>query len=225
VRTRTVEIVVGAFVAVGLAALFFLAMQVSNLGSFSGDDGYELTARFENVGGLKVRSPVAIGGVKIGSVSNIVFDIETFEAVATLYIEPQYGSLEVVDVTDENPKGREIVVSKLPEGTSASIYTAGLLGEQYVSLTAGSEDTYMYAGDELSLTEDAIVLEEVIGRLVFSLTGDGDDEGAEDEGEEYDEEEDEGDEGDEGDEESDDAAEDEESTNNGDQVEDEEDAE
>jgi len=181
--TRTIETIVGVFVAIGLAALFFLAMQVSNFSAFSGD-GFDLTARFESIGGLKERAAVAMGGVKIGEVSNIDYDVENFEAVVTLHIEAKFlGELKEMTVVNEVREGdtvkkvettQKIQFSKLPDGTSASVYTAGLLGEQYVSLLPGSsgeeEETYLAVNGEIALVNDALILEEVIGRLVFSLT-------------------------------------------------------
>ena len=152
-KTRTVEIAVGAFMAVGLLALFFLAMQVSNLSSFSSGDGYEVEARFENIGGLKVRSAVTISGVKIGQVKSIRFDDRTFEAVATLEIDSHHDTL--------------------PADTSASIYTAGLLGEQYIGLEPGGEDRVLKDGDEIRLTQSALVLEQIIGHFLFSKAEEG----------------------------------------------------
>ncbi|MDX1527984.1 MAG: outer membrane lipid asymmetry maintenance protein MlaD, partial [Gammaproteobacteria bacterium] len=115
--SKGVEIGVGLFVALGLAALLMLAMKVSNLAESSTNGGYELIARFDNIGGLKVRSPVTMAGVRIGRVSAIGFDNQTYEAVVTLSINSTYN--------------------QLPADTSASIFTAGLLGEQYVGLEAG----------------------------------------------------------------------------------------
>ena len=147
-NTKTVEIIVGLFVALGLAALFMLAMKVSNLSTFSGDDGYVVTARFENIGGLKVRSPVTVAGVRIGRISNIGFDNTTYEAVVSMNISSDYNTL--------------------PTDTSASIFTAGLLGEQYVALEPGGDEKYLQQGGEVRLTQSAIVLEQVIGQFLYS---------------------------------------------------------
>lgn len=152
-QSKTTEIMVGIFVAAGLAALFMLAMKVSNLATFTDEKGYELTARFENVGGLKVRSPVTVAGVRIGRVAEIGFDSETYEAVVSLNISPHYNNL--------------------PTDTTGSIYTAGLLGEQYVSLEPGGEETYLKGGDEIRLTQSALVLEQVIGQFLFSKAAEG----------------------------------------------------
>lgn len=152
-RVRAIEIGVGLFVAAGLAALFMLAMQVSNLSSMSNDQGYELVARFENVGGLKVRSPVSVGGVRVGRVAAIDYDMETFEAVVRLNIAQQYD--------------------KFPQDTSARIFTAGLLGEQYVALEPGGADELLKPGDNIQLTQSALVLEQIIGQFLFSKAAEG----------------------------------------------------
>mgnify|MGYP000974567735 FL=1 len=152
-RVRAIEIGVGLFVAAGLAALFMLAMKVSNLSSMSNDEGYELVARFENVGGLKVRSPVSVGGVRVGRVAAIDYDMETFEAVVRLNIAPQYD--------------------KFPKDTSARIFTAGLLGEQYVALEPGGDEEVLKPGDSIQLTQSALVLEQIIGQFLFSKAAEG----------------------------------------------------
>jgi len=144
--TRATEIWVGIFVAAGLAALFMLAMKVSNLASYSGDEGYEVSARFEDVSGLKVRSPVTMSGVRIGRVRQIVFDDQALQAVVVMEIEPHHNLL--------------------PKDTSASIYTAGLLGEKYVGLEAGGDEQNLVQGDEIKLTQDSLVLEKLIGQFV-----------------------------------------------------------
>lgn len=144
--TRLTEIWVGIFVAAGLAALFMLAMKVSNLSSYSDDAGYEIEARFEDISGLKVRSPVTMAGVRIGRVINIGFDKQTFEAVVSMRIESRYNTL--------------------PKDTSASIYTAGLLGEKYVGLEPGGDEKNMQQGDRIKLTQDSMVLEKLIGQFI-----------------------------------------------------------
>jgi len=155
-QSRMVEIWVGVFVALGCAALLMLAMQVSNLSSLYADAGYEITARFRNVGGLKVRSPIKMAGVRIGRVSRIDFDNKTYEAIVTLNIERQYD--------------------KIPTDTSASILTAGLLGEQYIGLEAGGDAEFLVKNSELnpSLTQSAVVLEQLIGKFLYnSASGSG----------------------------------------------------
>ncbi|MEN8176142.1 MAG: outer membrane lipid asymmetry maintenance protein MlaD [Pseudomonadota bacterium] len=145
--SRTVEILVGLFMLAGLLALFFLAMQVSNLGTARGGDGYTLYARFTNIGGLKVRSPVTVAGVRIGQVKHIGYDQETFEAVVTLNINQDFA--------------------RIPEDTFARILTQGLLGEQYVGLDPGGSNLYLHDGDEVQMTQSAVMLEDMVGRFLF----------------------------------------------------------
>jgi phospholipid/cholesterol/gamma-HCH transport system substrate-binding protein len=145
-NTKKTEILVGLFVAIGLAALFMLAMKVSNLNIYSSDEGYEVTANFQDISGLKVRSEVTMAGVRIGRVSDITFDAQTFEAVVKMRIESQYKTL--------------------PKDTSASIYTAGLLGEKYVGLEAGGDDANLQDKDKIKLTQGSLVLEKLISRFV-----------------------------------------------------------
>jgi phospholipid/cholesterol/gamma-HCH transport system substrate-binding protein len=152
-HSRTVEIWVGLFVAAGLAALFMLAMQVSNLTVVSDNDGYNVTARFENISGLKVRAPVTMAGVRVGRVTEIGFDPQTFEAVVTMHINGNYD--------------------QLPADTSASIFTAGLLGEQYVGLEPGGEMEVLEEGSEIVLTQSALILEQLIGQFLFSKASEG----------------------------------------------------
>ena len=143
---KKLELAVGVFVALGLAAFFMLAMKVSNIAELGEDKGYKITARFENIGGLKVRAPVTLGGVRIGRVAGIDLDMRSYEAVVTLSIEPQYN--------------------QLPTDSSASILTSGVLGEQYVGLEPGGMDDYLKNGSSLKLTQSALVLEKLIGRMV-----------------------------------------------------------
>ena len=147
-KMRQLEITVGAFMAAGLVALFFLAMQVSNLANITTSEGYEITARFDNIGGLKVRSPVSMAGVRIGRVVDIEYDQKSFEAVVTMLIEPDYD--------------------QIPEDTIAKIYTSGLLGEQYVGLDPGGSMESLEQGSEIMITQSALVLEEIIGQFLFS---------------------------------------------------------
>lgn len=147
-QKKSTEIAVGMFVAAGIAAIFVLAMKVSNLADFSDDNGYQIEAEFGNIGGLKVRSPVTMAGVRVGRVSNISLDTNRYNAVVTLNLYSQFDTL--------------------PIDTSASIFTAGLLGEQYIALEAGAEDEFLRNGDVLELTQPALVLEQVIGQFLFS---------------------------------------------------------
>jgi len=150
-NSRAIEILVGLFMLLFLAAMFILSMKVSNLTSLTTTAGYTLIAKFENVGGLKERASVAASGVRVGEVINIAYDPETFEASVTLSINSSYDSF--------------------PMDTTASIYTAGLLGEQYIGLDPGAEDEVLQDSDEITLTQSAIVLERLIGQVLFSRSG------------------------------------------------------
>ena len=147
--TRMTEISVGIFIAGGLAALFMLAMKVSNLSTYNTEEGFQITARFENASGLKERSPVTMAGVRIGRVEDIAFDKDSLEAIVTMNIESKYDSL--------------------PKDSSASIYTAGLLGEKYIGLEPGGDDKSLKQGDTLKLTQDSLVLEKLIGQFVSKM--------------------------------------------------------
>ena len=151
-KNRTIEIGVGLFVVLGIAALFMLAMQVSNLGSIvSGSgDSYTITATFENVGGLKERAPVTVSGVRVGRVDAIDYDLEAYEAVVILRIDSAYD--------------------RFPEDTAASIFTSGLLGEQYIALEPGGSMENLEEGDRVQLTQSALVLEQIIGQFLYSMT-------------------------------------------------------
>ncbi len=152
-RQRLIEIGVGAFMALGLLALFFLAMQVSNLSAAGSGEGYHLKARFQNIGSLKVRAAVTMAGVPIGRVERIEFDQDSYEALVTLRIESRYD--------------------RIPEDTFANIFTAGLLGEQYVGLDPGGSDEYLKDGDTLEHTQSALVLEQIIGQFLFDKAAGG----------------------------------------------------
>lgn len=151
-NSRSMEIVVGAFVAAGLAALFVLAMQVSNITAFQRADGYTVDAYFQNVGGLRDRAPVRMGGVPIGRVSGITLDPARFEARVELTIDARYDDL--------------------PSDTAASIRTSGLLGEQYVSLQPGGMPDALEDGDEIMLTQSALVLEDLVSQFLYNQSGD-----------------------------------------------------
>ena len=146
-HTSTQDTFVGLFVASGIIGLFFLAMQVSNLSSFVSEDSYTITARFENSGGLKIKSPVSAAGVKIGRVTAINFDPKTFESIVKMSINSKYNAL--------------------PDDTTASIFTAGLLGEQYVNLDAGGSDTPLKNNGKIEITQSAIILEKALGQFLF----------------------------------------------------------
>ena len=148
--SRKMEITVGVFVALGLAALLMLAMKVANLSQFTSHGGYEVRAFFDNVGGLQVRAPVKMGGVTVGRVVGIGYDTQRFQAVVTMSIAPRYDHI--------------------PTDTAANIYTAGLLGEQYIGLEPGGEDTSLKAGDELQMTQSALVLEKALQEFLYNKT-------------------------------------------------------
>ncbi|MBX2886564.1 MAG: outer membrane lipid asymmetry maintenance protein MlaD [Granulosicoccus sp.] len=150
-NSRSVELLVGLFMLLFLGAILILALRASNLASFAGGDSYSLTARFENIGGLKPKAAVSASGVRVGQVESIEYDPETFEAIVTLDIEQQFDAF--------------------PLDTSASIYTAGLLGEQYVGLEPGAEDDVLADSDEIDQTQSALVLERLIGQVLFSRSG------------------------------------------------------
>ena len=151
-KTRQIEIMVGAFMAAGFLALFFLAMQVSNLGTVNTGDSYKV-ARFDNIGGLKVKSPVTMAGVEVGRVLDIYYDAEDFRAVAVLGIYSQYD--------------------RIPDDTFAKILTAGLLGEQYIGLDPGGSEDLLKEGSEIAVTQSALVLEEVIGQFIYGKAQEG----------------------------------------------------
>jgi phospholipid/cholesterol/gamma-HCH transport system substrate-binding protein len=152
-KLRQLEILVGAFMATGFVALFFLAMNVSNLGAVNSGDSYKVLARFDNIGGLKVKSPVTMAGVEVGRVIDIYYDAQDFRAVAVLGIYSQFD--------------------QIPDDTFAKILTAGLLGEQYVGLDPGGSEQVLKDGGEIVLTQSALVLEEVIGQFIFGKAQEG----------------------------------------------------
>ena len=152
-KTRRMEILVGAFMAAGFVALFFLAMQVSNLGTVNTGDAYKVLARFDNIGGLKVKSPVTMAGVEVGRVLDIYYDPKDFRAVAVLGIYEEFN--------------------EIPDDTFAKILTAGLLGEQYVGLDPGGSEVVLKEGSEIAVTQSALVLEEVIGQFIYGKAQEG----------------------------------------------------
>ena len=143
---------VGFFVAIGIAALVFLALKVGNLSVANIVDAYMLKAKFDNVGGLKVRGPVKSAGVVVGRVADIHFDPKTYDAVVTMNVDGRY---------------------RFPKDTFAAIYTAGLLGEQYVGLDVGGDEQMLNPGDTVIKTQSAVVLEKMIGQFLFSKAAEG----------------------------------------------------
>ena len=148
-QTRAVEVGTGLFVLLGFGALFFLITQTTGLNQELGNKGYKISARFENVGDLKVRAPVTISGVTIGRVTDISFDADRLNAVVKMTIAPQYD--------------------KLPDDSEAAILTAGLIGGQYIGLTPGGSDTHFVEGSEVEFTQSAVVLENLIGKFLSSV--------------------------------------------------------
>ena len=137
----------GAFVVAGFVALLVLALKVGNFGAERATQTYRVEARFDNIGGLKVRGPVRSAGVLVGRVADIHFDNERFQASVTLALDKRYA---------------------FPKDSTASILTSGLLGETYIGLDAGGDEKRLADGDRISLTQSALVLERLIGQFLFS---------------------------------------------------------
>lgn len=152
-QSRALEILVGFFVCLGIAAVFVLTFRVASLDTIGGSGAtYRVSGTFENIGGLKAGSSVTMAGVKVGRVQSITIDPSSFQARVTIDISGQYD--------------------KIPEDTSAKILTSGLLGDQYIGLEPGGMDEYLKDGSELTLTQSALVLENLIGQFVSSSKGD-----------------------------------------------------
>src|SRR5690606_38116638 len=149
-QTRSVELGTGLFVVLGFAALFFLATQTTGSENLSGDT-FEVSARFQNVGRLKVRAPVSMSGVTIGRVRSVAFDPDQLNAVVTFAIDQRYDLI--------------------PYDSDASILTAGVLGSQYLGLQAGGSDTYVTDGSEIQFTQSAVVIENLISKYLFNSGG------------------------------------------------------
>ena len=142
-----IDLWVGFFVALGLAALLFLALKVGNLSSTDVGETYSLQARFDNIGGLKVRAPVKSAGVVVGRVGEIRFDAENYTALISMQIDKRY---------------------QFPRDTFATINTSGLLGEQYLGFEVGGDSEMLKAGDTLKKTQSAMVLEKLISQFMFN---------------------------------------------------------
>lgn len=143
---------VGLFVIAGIIALLFLALKVGSMSTVNASDSYEVIARFENIGGLKVRAPVKSAGVVVGRVADIRFDNEKYEAAVTLRLDKRYS---------------------FPKDTSAAIMTSGLLGEQYVGLEPGGDSAMLKNNDRILITQDAVVLENLIGQFLYGKAQEG----------------------------------------------------
>lgn len=151
---RMTETLVGLFLLAAMAALVALAFKVSGLTSFFKPVGYTVTAVFDDVGQLKVRSPVKMGGVMIGEVTNIHLDPATFRAVVSMHIDAK--------------------INDIPDDSSASILTAGLLGDNYVAITPMYGKTYLKQGSEIDETHPAIILEKLIGQFIYKMSNSSD---------------------------------------------------
>ncbi len=151
-NSRRLEIAVGIFVAVGIAALLVLAVNVSNVGGLNSGNQYTVRANFDNISGLKTRSAVAIAGVTVGRVVSITVDPVTFEAVVEMTINSNF--------------------SEVPVDSSAGIYTAGLLGEKYIGIEPGGAPDFLEEGGVIRLTQSSIVLEKLISQFLFSQSND-----------------------------------------------------
>jgi phospholipid/cholesterol/gamma-HCH transport system substrate-binding protein len=144
---RSIEVLVGLFVLLGIAALVFLALKAANLASFGEHKGYTISAKFDNIGGLKPRAPVRSAGVTVGRVKSISLDPKTYQGLVRLEIDN---------------------FVKFPKDTSAKILTAGLLGDQYIGLEPGADEKELAGGDVITQTQSAVVLENLIGQLIFN---------------------------------------------------------
>lgn len=144
---KAVDLWVGLFVVAGIVALMMLALKVGNFGAYSPKDIYVVTAHFDNIGGLKVQAPVRSSGVVVGRVAGIRFDTKKFDAEVTLTMDSRF---------------------QFPSDTTAAILTSGILGENYVGLEAGGGNDNLKQGDEIKLTQSAVVLEKIISQFLYS---------------------------------------------------------
>ena len=144
---RAVDLWVGLFVVAGFIALMMLALKVGNFGAYSPDNIYVVKAHFDNIGGLKEQAPVRSSGVVVGRVTGIRFDIKKYDAEVTLTMDTKF---------------------KFPTDTTASVLTSGILGENYVGLEAGGDEQDLKQGDEIKLTQSAVVLEKIISQFLYS---------------------------------------------------------
>ncbi len=149
--SKGIETLVGGFVLLGVVALVFLALKAANLSSFSGDETYPLLAKFDNIGGLKVRSPVRSAGVVVGRVESIALDPKTYQGVVKLDLKKSV---------------------QFPADSSARILTSGLLGDQYIGLEAGADEKNFAPGDTIRQTQSAVVLESLISQFLFNKAAD-----------------------------------------------------
>ena len=149
---RTIEILVGLFVLLGFAGALFLSLKAANLASFGEHNkGYSVSAKFDNIGGLKARAPVRSAGVTIGRVRSISLDLKTYQGLVTMEIDDGV---------------------RFPKDSSAKILTSGLLGDQYIGLEPGADEKELVAGDVIRQTQSAVVLENLIGQMIFNKAAD-----------------------------------------------------
>lgn len=148
---KGVETLVGLFVLLGILAILFLALRAANLGNFVVGDTYSVTARFDNIGGLKVRAPVKSAGVTVGRVKTIALDTNTYQGRVTMELEQGMT---------------------FPSDTSAKILTSGLLGDQFIGLVPGGSDKNLEPGGEIKLTQSAVLLENLIGQFLYNKAAD-----------------------------------------------------
>jgi phospholipid/cholesterol/gamma-HCH transport system substrate-binding protein len=151
INRKSMELWVGLFVAAGILALAMLAFKVGNLTSADVMNSYKVTAHFDNVGGLKVKAAVTMAGVRIGRVSAIAFDNKKYQALVTMDIDGRYQNI--------------------PKDSSASILTSGLLGDQYIGIEPGGDDVALKSGDSFLRTQSALVLEKLVGQVIFNKAG------------------------------------------------------
>jgi len=150
-KSRTLNLGTGSFVLLGFAALFFLTTQTTSRGlSWFGPPHYEITAKFDNIGDLKVGAPVSMSGVEIGRVDKIEFDSNEYKAIVQLRLNERYN--------------------KIPTDSDASIYTQGLLGGKFIGITAGGADTFLKDKGQIDFTQSAFVLENLIGQVLANFT-------------------------------------------------------
>ena len=150
-RKSAIDVWVGLFVAIGMLALLFLALKVGNMSAVSFTPTYTVSARFDNIGGLKPRAPVKSAGVVVGRIADIRFDDTSYQATVTMTIEKIY---------------------KFPKDSSAKILTSGLLGEQYIGLEAGGDDQMLADGGKITQTQSAVVLENLISQFLYNKAAD-----------------------------------------------------
>jgi phospholipid/cholesterol/gamma-HCH transport system substrate-binding protein len=148
-QKHRIEFLVGLFMLAGMIALVTLAFKISGLTSLTRQETYSVTAEFEHIGDLKTRAPVTIAGVSIGRVTHITLDPVTFKAIVSLEID-----------------ARE---THIPLDSTANIYTAGLIGSNYISITPGFEETYLKAGSKIENTNQALILQNLIGQLIYTV--------------------------------------------------------